>query len=246
MAIPALNYAPSSRNHRVANFEVPGDEHSWIFSTDNLLSGSDMDVLIHAAYRQIFNEQQMLACHRQTVLESQLRSGQISVRDFIRGLALSDSFRRLNYEANNNYRFVKMCIQRILGRDVYSDRETIAWSIVIGTEGLVGFIDALVNSEEYAEAFGENIVPYQRRRILPQRTQGEQPFARMPRYGDVHLAQLQELGHDFSRVGMVTRYVGLPPAQLRLLGAGLAYGLGGFFTLIALAVILSWFGLLSL
>ena len=96
-----------------------------------------MDALISAAYRQIFNEQQLLKSNRQTFLESQLRFGQLSVRDFIRGLATSDPFRQRNYECNNNYRFVQMCVQRILGREVYSDREKLAWSIVLATKGPV-------------------------------------------------------------------------------------------------------------
>jgi phycobilisome rod-core linker protein len=183
MSIPLLEYAPLSQNHRVEGFEVPGDEQPRIYTTDNLLAASDLDVLIEAAYRQIYHEQQTLSSHRQRFLESQLRVGQITVKDFIRGLAMSDSFRRLTYESNNNYRFVEICIQRILGRNVYSDREKLAWSIVLATKGLQGLIDDLLNTEEYSSNFGDNIVPYQRRRILPQRTQGELPFARMARYG---------------------------------------------------------------
>jgi phycobilisome rod-core linker protein len=183
MSIPLLEYAPRSQNHRVNGFEVPGDEHSWIYTTDNLLSGSDLDMLIVAAYRQIFNEQQMLLSHRQRFLESQLRAGQITVKEFIRGLVLSDSFRRLTFESNNNYRFVEICVQRILGRNVYSDREKLSWSIVLATKGLQDFIDELLNSEEYQSNFGDRTVPYQRRRILPQRAQGEITFAHMARYG---------------------------------------------------------------
>lgn len=125
--------------------------------------------MIRAAYRQIFNEQQQIASHRQIALESQLHAAQITVRDFIRGLVLSDSFRRLNYETNNNYRFVEMSIQRLLGRNVYDNREKLAWSIILATKGLRGFIDELLNSEEYLNNFGFSTVPYQRRRILPQR-----------------------------------------------------------------------------
>ncbi|MGH1393026.1 MAG: phycobilisome rod-core linker polypeptide [Trichormus sp.] len=184
MSIPLLEYAPVSQNHRVEGFEIPGDEQPRIYTTDNLLAASDMDMLIMAAYRQIFNEQQMLSSYRQQFLESQLRAGQITTRDFIRGLVMSDSFRRLTYDSNNNYRFVKICIQRLLGRNVYSDREKLSWSIVLATKGLQGFIDDLLNTEEYLSNFGYNTVPYQRRRILPQRTQGELPFARMARYGE--------------------------------------------------------------
>jgi phycobilisome rod-core linker protein len=183
MSIPLLEYAPSSQNQRVTGFEVPGDEQPRVYTTDNLPSPSEMDVLITAAYRQIFHEQQMLFSNRQIFLESQLRSGQITVKDFIRGLVLSDSFRRLNYDANNNYRFVEICVQRILGRRIYSDREKLAWSIIIATKGLSGFIDDLLNSEEYNGNFGDNTVPYQLRRVLPKRSRGELPFARMARYG---------------------------------------------------------------
>jgi phycobilisome rod-core linker protein len=183
MSIPLLEYAPLSQNHRVAGFEVPGDEQPWIYTYDSNLAATDLDTLIMSAYRQIYNEQQMLVSHRQRFLESQLRAGQITVRNFIQGLVTSDSFRRLVYDSNNNYRFVEICVQRILGRNVYSDREKLAWSIVLATKGLNGFIDDLLNSEEYLSNFGDNTVPYQRRRILPQHAQGEVTFAHMARYG---------------------------------------------------------------
>jgi phycobilisome rod-core linker protein len=183
MALPLLTYSPSSQNQRVVGYEVPGDEQPRIYTTENILSAGEIETLIHSAYRQIFHEQQMLVCNRQRSLESQLKIGQITVKDFIRGLAVSDSFRRLVYDSNNNYRFVQICIQRILGREVYSDREKIAWSIVLATKGLPGFIDDLLNSKEYSSNFGEDTVPYQRRRILPQRSQGDLPFERMARYG---------------------------------------------------------------
>lgn len=190
MSIPLLQYAPVSQSHRVKNFEIPGDEHPRIYTTSNPMSTLELDMSIAAAYRQIFNEQQMLDRHRQRNLESQLRWGQITVKDFIRGLLLSDSFRRLVFECNNNYRFAEICVQRILGRNVYSDREKIAWSIVIATKGLPGFVDALLNSEEYASNFGDGTVPYQRRRILPQRDRGEVTFAHTARYGTDYRNQL--------------------------------------------------------
>jgi phycobilisome rod-core linker protein len=145
MSIPLLTYNPRSQNNRVAGFEIPGDEHPRIHTTNNHLQSTDMDMLIEAAYRQICNEQQMLSHHRQRFLESQLRSNQITVKDFIRGLVMSDSFRRLTYESNNNYRFVEICVQRVLGRNVYSDHEKMAWSIVLATKGLQGFVESLLH-----------------------------------------------------------------------------------------------------
>lgn len=181
MAIPLLEYSPVSQNQRVAGYEVPGDEQPRIYSTENLLSSTDLDVLIEAAYRQIFFH--AFAADREKFLESQLRSGQITVRDFVRGLILSNTYKRSFYDLNSNYRFVEQTVQRVLGRNVYGQQEKIAWSIVVATKGIVGFVDDLLNSEEYLEAFGYDTLPYQRRRTLPGRVEGERPFnITSPRY----------------------------------------------------------------
>ncbi len=244
MTIPLLNYSPTSQNQRVAEYGVPGDEQPRIYTMETLPSPGEIDVLIKAAYRQIFNEQQMLTCNRQTFLESQLRNGQITVRDFIRGLLLSDTFRRRNYEPNNNYRFSRMCVQRILGRDVYGTREELAWSTVLATKGLQGFVDALLDSEEYLSNFSDYTIPYQRRRILPQRTQGELPFARMPRYGSDYRMQLEALGY-FKTDGFYLQRRPLPES-VRKVGAvitiagAIALGLG------TISVALAAWGLISL
>lgn len=189
MALPLLNYSPTSQNQRVAAYEVPGDEQPRIFTTDNLLFSTDMDTLIEAAYRQIFFH--AFKWDREAALESQLRNGQITVRDFIRGLLLSKTYYNSFYEKNSNYRFVEQCVQRVLGRDVYSEREKIAWSIVVATKGIRGFVDELLNSQEYLDNFGYNTVPYQRRRVLHSREEGERPFnIKSPRYEAYHRAQL--------------------------------------------------------
>ena len=78
MPIPLLEYAPTTQNSRIKGYEVPGDEQPRVFSTDNLLSAGDLDVLIEAAYRQIFFH--AFAADREKFLESQLRSGQITVQ----------------------------------------------------------------------------------------------------------------------------------------------------------------------
>lgn len=189
MALPLLSYSPSSQNQRVSAYEVPGDEQPKVFTTENVLSRTEMDNLIEAAYRQIFFH--AFKWDREIILESQLRNGQLTVRDFIRGLLLSQTFRNSFYDKNSNYRFVEHCVQRVLGRDVYSEQEKIAWSIVVATKGLKGFIDQLLDSQEYLDNFGYDTVPYQRRRNLPGREIGELPFnIKSPRYDAYHRSQL--------------------------------------------------------
>jgi len=243
MSIPLLEYKPLSQNQRVAGFEVAGDEQPRIYSTDNLLSGLELDLLIGAAYRQICNEQQMLENHRQLYLESQLRAGQITVRGFIRGLVLSDSFKRLTFDSNNNYRFAEICIQRLLGRNVYSDREKMAWSIVIATKGIQAFVDELLNSEEYLSNFGDSIVPYQRRRILPQHTKGEVTFAHMARYGTDYRDRLPKQVFKGIKGAARLDYVRWewqknPPAIIGKIGAAFVFAGVGIVGFVVLGVFL--------
>jgi phycobilisome rod-core linker protein len=188
VAIPLLTYPPSCPNQRVAPLGARDDE-LIIYSTDDQFSPSDMTNLINAAYRQIFFH--AFKWDREIILESQLRNRQITVRDFIRGLLLSKTFLDSFYDKNSNYRFVEHCVEKVLGRRVYNQREKIAWSAVVMTKGVKGFIDELLDSNEYLESFGENTVPYHRRRILPSRVTGEIPFnITSPRYDAYYRNQL--------------------------------------------------------
>ena len=247
MTLPLLESPNTSRNYRVKSFEFQGDDSPRVFTTDVLTKSNDFDALIQAAYRQIFNEQHFTASSRLAALESQLRNGQISVREFIRGLLVSTHFRTRYYDTNNNYRFVQICFQRILGRDVESDREKMAWSIVLATKGIEGFASDLLSSDEYLSNFGDYTVPFQRRRTIPQRSTGEVTFAHMARYDANHLAQLQSLGNDFSRQpGFVSLNGGLPPEGARKVGAVITYALATVLTVTSVAVFLSWIGLIKI
>jgi phycobilisome rod-core linker protein len=188
VAIPLLAYAPTTQNSRVNGYDMPSDAQARIFSTDNLLSSGDMDTLIGAAYRQMFFH--AFAADREKFLESQLRNGQITVRDFIRGLALSNTFTASFYNLNSNYKFVEHCVNKILGRAPYSQQEKIAWSIVIATKGRGGFINDLLDSDEYLENFGDSIVPYQRRRVLASGATEMAFNIQNPRYDEYTRAKL--------------------------------------------------------
>ncbi|WP_250125852.1 phycobilisome rod-core linker polypeptide [Chroococcidiopsis sp. CCMEE 29] len=179
MSIPLLEYKPTSQNQRVAGYEVPNEDAPRTYRLDSSTSDSEFQDLIWAAYRQVFSEHETLRSNRQITLETQLKNRSITVRDFIRGLAKSEVYRRLVVETNSNYRVVELSLKRLLGRAPYNKDEEIAWSIKIATLGFDGFVDALINSEEYQASFGENIVPYQRRRYK------DRPFNLVtPRYGE--------------------------------------------------------------
>ena len=187
MTIPLLEYKPSSQNQRVAGYEVPNEDTPRIYRLENCNSDSEVQELIWAAYRQIFSEHEILKFYRQTNLESQVKNRAITVRDFIRGLAKSEAFRTLVVETNSNYRLVEVALKRLLGRASYNKDEEIAWSIKIATLGWDGFVDALIDSQEYQSNFGDNIIPYQRRRYK------DRPFNLVtPRYGNYWRDKLED------------------------------------------------------
>jgi phycobilisome rod-core linker protein len=181
MALPLLEYKPTTQNHRVSSFGKAdqNEDTPYIYRLEDVGSNQEMEALIWACYRQVFSEHETLKFNRQITLETRFRNGSITVRGFIAELAKSERFYRTVVEVNNNYRLVQICLKRLLGRDSYNKDEEIAWSIKIATKGFYGFIDALVNSEEYTDAFGDYTVPYQRKRM-----EGR-PFNLVtPRYGE--------------------------------------------------------------
>lgn len=187
MSIPLLKVNPKTQNQRVDGYDVTDEDDPVIYRLTDARSAEDVDRIIWAAYRQIFAEHLILKSNRQTFLESQLRNRKIGVADFIRGLGKSEVYRELVAETNSNYRLVDITLKRFLGRASYGKDEQIAKSIVIATKGLHGFIDEIVDGEEYRENFGDDIVPYQRRRL-----EGRPFNLTNPRYSDFWRNRLLE------------------------------------------------------
>ena len=185
MALPLLNYAQTTQNNRVAPIRVSSDEDVRAIALDIAADANNLDTVIESAYRQIFFH--AFKTDREPFLESQLRDGQITVRDFIRGLCLSETFQRSFYNLNSNYKVVRHLVEKVLGRKTHGQSEEISWSIVLATKGVRGMVDALLDSEEYLDSFGYDTVPYQRNRVLPGRELGETPFnVTTPRYDEYY------------------------------------------------------------
>ncbi len=163
MTLPLLNTKPTTQNHRVTSVAaVPTIDRPRVWEVGQTIDEQDFQAFLYAAYRQVFSEHLIVQSNRQTDLESQLRNGSISVQSFIRGLGKSEVFQRLVYDANNNYRFVEVCLKRFLGRAPYNKQETINMSIIVAQKGYPALIDALIDSAEYQENFGTKVIPYQR------------------------------------------------------------------------------------
>jgi phycobilisome rod-core linker protein len=202
MSIPLLTYSPTSQNHRVSGYEIPNEDTPYIYRLEDCTDNNDLEELIWATYRQVFSEHVILKSSRQSDLESQLKNRSITVRDFVRGLAKSDT-----------YRIVDLTLKRLLGRSSYSEDERIAWSIKIATEGFEGFVDQLLDSDEYSNNFGDTTVPYQRRRYK------DRPFNLVtPRYGNYWRDRLEEQRYKPGKVSNfldMARSISVTPVQYK-------------------------------
>jgi len=128
------------------------------------LSGAQKAEVVRAAYRQVF-ERDIAKAYSQMpcpVEATQVRQGDISMREFIRALGKSKEYRRQFYGRFVNSRVVELAFRHFLGRGISSREEFTRYFDIVSAKGLNGLVDALVNSMEYARVFGEETVPYLR------------------------------------------------------------------------------------
>ncbi len=120
-----------------------------------------VESVILAAYRQVFGCEVLDSQHHR-VAETQLKGGLITVREFVRQLAKSRAFRRAYWENLYMTKAAEIIHRRLLGRPTYGRRETSKYYDICGRKGFYALVDALIDSDDYRTAFGENTVPYER------------------------------------------------------------------------------------
>ena len=127
------------------------------------LSESEKGAIIKATYRQVF-ERDITRAYSQSIsnLESQVRNGDISMKEFVRRLAKSPLYRQQFFEPFINSRALELAFRHILGRGPSSREEVQKYFSIVSSGGLAALVDALVDSQEYADYFGEETVPYLR------------------------------------------------------------------------------------
>ena len=125
-------------------------------------SPGDVEIIIGAVYKQVLGNPHVMESERLVTAESQLRDGSISVREFVRAVAKSDFYRTRYFESCAPYRFVELSFQHMLGRAPESQAEVSEHIRRCNEEGYEADIDSYIDSEEYQQSFGENVVPYAR------------------------------------------------------------------------------------
>jgi phycobilisome core-membrane linker protein len=125
------------------------------------LSNHSVETIIKGVYRQVLGREPFSGQHL-TVAETKLKNGEISVREFVRQLAKSIWFRNLYWDNLYITKAIECIHRRLLGRPTYGRAEMNRYYDLCSKKGFYALVDAILDSDEYLETFGEDTVPYER------------------------------------------------------------------------------------
>ncbi len=125
-------------------------------------SDSDVQSVITAAYRQVLGNQYLMQSERLISAESLLRQGDIRVCDFVRAIALSELYKEKFFYSTPQVRFIELNFKHFLGRAPYDESEITEHVNLYVNHGYEAEINSYLDSAEYQDSFGEQIVPYYR------------------------------------------------------------------------------------
>lgn len=123
-------------------------------------SAEELKALITVIYRQVLGNAYVMESEGLIVPESQLKRGEISVREFVRLVAKSELYRSRFFSNCPRYRAIELNFRHLLGRAPIDLEEMRSHSTILDEQGFEAEIDSYLDSNEYQDTFGENIVPY--------------------------------------------------------------------------------------
>ncbi|MDM7953426.1 MAG: phycobilisome rod-core linker polypeptide [Cyanobium sp. CZS 25K] len=129
---------------------------------ENWSNASDQDktTIIRTVYQQVLGRQYIMESERLEGAESLFRNGYLSVREFVRAVAKSGLYRSKFFENCNPYHFIELNFKHLLGRAPQNKAEMLHHFTILQEEGVEAEIDSYIDSAEYQERFGEEVVPY--------------------------------------------------------------------------------------
>jgi phycoerythrin-associated linker protein len=126
----------------------------------NSSSSEEITTVIRAIYKQVLGNPHIMDSERLVTAESQLTNGEITVRDFVRAVAKSEFYRSRYFESCAPYRFVELNFKHLLGRAPVDQAELSDHIRLCIEQGYEAEIDSYIDSYEYQDKFGDNVVPY--------------------------------------------------------------------------------------
>ncbi|MCP9859573.1 MULTISPECIES: phycobilisome rod-core linker polypeptide [unclassified Cyanobium] len=139
----------------IERFANDRNKENWSNASDQ-----DKSTIIRTVYQQVLGRQYIMESERLEGAESLFRNGYLSVREFVRAVAKSGLYRSKFFENCNPYHFIELNFKHLLGRAPQNKAEMLHHFTILQEEGVEAEIDSYIDSAEYQERFGEEVVPY--------------------------------------------------------------------------------------
>ena len=146
------------------NYKIQNNNEINLLKINEFVPNDDDALLetINALYKNIFGNLSLMQSERPIDIERKLRNGDITVREFTRKICKSSIYRNFYFDSISQYKSIRLRYKHILGRPIKSQIELAQSSNIINNLGFEAHIDFLIDSDEYNNIFGEDIVPYMR------------------------------------------------------------------------------------
>ena len=148
----ALVNAPYLGHERFSNER--NKEH-WAHASDD-----DKSTIMRAVYQQVLGHQYVMKSERLDGAESLFKNGYLSVRELVRTMAKSGLYRSRFFEDCNPYHFIELNFKHLLGRAPQNKAEMLHHFTILQEQGFDAEIDSYIDSAEYQDRFGEEVVPF--------------------------------------------------------------------------------------
>ena len=139
----------------IERFANDRNKENWSNASDQ-----DKSTIIRTVYQQVLGRQYVMESERLEGAESLFRNGYLSVRELVRMVAKSGLYREKFFENCNPYHFIELNFKHLLGRAPQNKAEMLHHFTILQDEGYDAEIDSYIDSAEYQERFGEEVVPY--------------------------------------------------------------------------------------
>jgi hypothetical protein len=139
----------------IERFTNDRNKENWAHASDQ-----DKSTIIRAVYQQVLGQQYLMENERLAGAESLFWNGHLNVRELVRTVAKSGLYRSRFFENCNPYRFIELNHKHLLGRAPQNKAEMLHHFTILQDEGYDAEIDSYIDSIEYQERFGQDVVPY--------------------------------------------------------------------------------------
>lgn len=121
----------------------------------------DLSAVVTATYKHVLGNAHVMESEAAeiAVAESDFRMKR-NVREFVRAIAYSETWKSRFFDTVSQFRFIELAFKNLLGRAPEDLKEYGAAMAAYRVGGLRGVVDWCVDSEEFTESFGTQIVPY--------------------------------------------------------------------------------------